>query len=99
MPINCLAPQNPWVNHAFYLGGTAQNAANLGEWEKARWSCGIKIFIASTGDLLSATDEEVEAVLAHGRRVVAVHAEDENDDEWKTKDHIGDSHDVLLHPV
>ena len=40
--------------------------------------CGIKIFMgASTGNLLSATDEEVEAVVANGNRVIAVHAEDE----------------------
>lgn len=31
---------------------------------------------ASAGDLLAATDEEVEAILSHGRRIVAV-AEDE----------------------
>ncbi|HRK97691.1 MAG: dihydroorotase [Alphaproteobacteria bacterium] len=94
------AAKNPWVNHAFYLGGTAQNAANLGEWEKLDGVCGIKIFMgASTGDLLSATDEEVEAVLAHGRRVVAVHAEDEMMMNENKKTILGDSHDVLLHPV
>lgn len=94
------AAKTPWVNHAFYLGGTAQNAAQLGEWENLDGVCGIKIFMgASTGDLLSATDEEVEAVLAHGRRIVAVHAEDEMMMNENKKTILGDSNDVCLHPV
>ncbi len=94
------AAKNPWVNYAFYLGGTAQNAPHLGEWEKTKGTCGIKIFMgASTGDLLSATDEEVEAVLANGRRVVAVHAEDEMMMNENKKTILKDSHDVTLHPV
>lgn len=94
------AAKNPWVNYSFYLGGTAQNAPHLGEWEKTKGTCGIKIFMgASTGDLLSATDEEVEAVLANGRRVVAVHAEDEMMMNENKKTILKDSHDVTLHPV
>ncbi|HOO50880.1 MAG TPA: dihydroorotase [Alphaproteobacteria bacterium] len=94
------ASKNPWVNYAFYLGGTAQNAANLGEWENLEGVCGIKIFMgASTGDLLSATDEEVGAVLENGKRVVAVHAEDEMMMNENKKTILGDSHDVKLHPV
>lgn len=54
---------------------------------------------ASTGDLLSATDEEVDAVLANGRRVVAVHAEDEMMMNENKKTILGESHDVTLHPV
>ncbi len=94
------ASKTPWVNYAFYLGGTAQNAAQLGEWENIKGCCGIKIFMgASTGDLLSATDDEVDAILAHGRRVVAVHAEDEMMMNENKKTILGDSNDVTLHPV
>jgi dihydroorotase len=94
------AAKTPWVNYSFYLGGTAQNAPHLGEWEKTKGTCGVKIFMgASTGDLLSATDEEVEAVLANGRRVVAVHAEDEMMMNENKKTILKDSHDVTLHPV
>lgn len=94
------AAKNPWVNYAFYLGGTAENAPNLGEWEKTKGTCGIKIFMgASTGNLLSATDEEVEAVLSNGRRVVAVHAEDEMMMNENKKTILKDSHDVRMHPV
>ena len=66
------------VDYAFYFGGTAENAAQLPEWENLPGACGVKIFMgSSTGALLSSKDEEIEAVLRHGRRVVAVHAEDE----------------------
>ncbi len=94
------AAKTPWVNYAFYLGGTAGNAAHLGEWENLPGVCGIKIFMgASTGDLLSATDEEVEAVVANGRRVIAVHAEDEMMMNENKKTILKDSQDVRLHPV
>lgn len=94
------AAKNPYVNYAFYFGGTAQNAKNLGEWEKMKGVCGIKIFMgASTGDLLSATDEEVEAIMANGRRIVAVHAEDEMMMNENKVTILKDSHDVKLHPV
>ena len=62
------AAKNPWVNYAFYLGGTAQNAKNLAQWEGMAGVCGIKIFMgSSTGDLLAATDEDVDAILSSGR--------------------------------
>ncbi len=94
------AAKGAYTNYAFYLGGTAQNAENLTEWEKLQGVCGVKIFMgASTGDLLSATDDDVEAVLSHGRRVVAVHAEDEMMMNANKISILGDSHDVLLHPV
>lgn len=94
------AAKGNWTNYAFYFGGTAQNAKNLAEWEKLPGVCGIKIFMgSSTGDLLSATDEDVAAVLSNGRRVVAVHAEDEMMMNENKKTILGESHDVKLHPV
>jgi len=89
-----------WVDYAFYFGGTAENAKNLVEWENLPGVCGVKIFMgSSTGSLLSARDEDIEAVLSHGKRVVAVHAEDEMmmaEDRLRI---LGDSHDVGLHPA
>ncbi len=88
------------VDYAFYFGGTAENAARLAEWENLPGVCGVKIFMgSSTGSLLSAKDEEVESVLANGRRVVAVHAEDEMIMTENKKTILGDSHDVGLHPA
>ncbi|MBI4031500.1 MAG: dihydroorotase [Proteobacteria bacterium] len=88
-----------FVDYAFYMGGTADNAARLAEWENLPGVCGIKIFMgASTGALLSASDEDVGAILRHGRRVVAVHAEDEMMMNENKKTILGDSHDVRMHP-
>lgn len=93
------AKDRAWVDYAFYLGGTAENAKNLAEWENLPGVCGIKIFMgASTGDLLSATDEDVAAVLSNGKRVVAVHAEDEMMMNENKISILGDSHDVAMHP-
>ena len=73
------AKDRMFCDHAFYVGGTHQNARDLGELEMLPGVCGVKIFMgASTGDLLVPDDEGVAAVLRHGRRRVAVHSEDED---------------------
>lgn len=65
-------------DHAFYVGATADNATSLAELERIPGTAGVKIFMgASTGSLLVAEDEQLARVLAHGRRRVAIHAEDE----------------------
>jgi dihydroorotase len=65
-------------DHAFYVGGTHENTAFLGEMERLPGCCGIKVFMgASTGSLLVADDEGVAAVLANIRRRAAFHSEDE----------------------
>jgi len=67
-----------YCDHAFYVGATRENPKDLAELELLPGVCGVKIFMgASTGDLLVEDDEGVHAVLAHGRRRVAVHSEDE----------------------
>jgi dihydroorotase len=65
-------------DHAFYVGGTHENAAFLGELERLPGCCGIKVFMgASTGTLLVQDDEGVEQVLRHISRRAAFHSEDE----------------------
>ena len=65
-------------DHAFYVGGTHNNAPFLGELERLPGCCGVKVFMgASTGTLLIADDEGVEAVLRHTQRRAAFHSEDE----------------------
>lgn len=89
-----------WTDYAFYFGGTAENAENLPEWENLPGVCGVKIFMgSSTGSLLTETDEVIEAVLAHGKRVVAVHAEDEAMMRENKVKILGDSTDPAMHPV
>ena len=64
--------------HAFYVGATHENAAELGELERMPGCCGVKVFMgASTGDLLIADDAGVEAVLRAIHRRAAFHSEDE----------------------
>lgn len=94
------AEAGAWVDYAFYFGATAHNATRLPEWENLPGVCGVKIFMgSSTGDLLSADDNDIASILANGRRVVAVHAEDEAMMLENRKTMLGDSDDVRLHPV
>ena len=61
------ASKGAWTDYAFYLGGTMRTSSNLSDWENLKGVCGIKIFMgASTGDLVTATDEEVESVVSNG---------------------------------
>jgi dihydroorotase len=65
-------------DHAFYVGGTHENARFLGELERLPGCCGVKVFMgASTGTLLVQDDEGVEMVLRHVNRRAAFHSEDE----------------------
>jgi len=67
-----------WCDHAFYVGATGENAEQLAALEMMPGTAGVKIFMgASTGSLLVAEDEALARVLAHGKRRVAIHAEDE----------------------
>lgn len=65
-------------DHAFYVGGTHENARFLGELERLPGCCGIKVFMgASTGTLLIKDDAGVEAVLSSIQRRGTFHSEDE----------------------
>ena len=87
-----------WTDYAFYMGGSAANADRLGKLENMPGCCGVKIFMgASTGDLLSADDDTIRRILQNGKRVVAVHAED-NDRLNERKPIAEEGADVSLHP-
>jgi dihydroorotase len=63
------------VNYGFFIGATAENLPDL--WQ-AHPSCGIKIFMGSShGPLLVSTEAEIEPIFARGKRLIAVHAEDQ----------------------
>ena len=67
-----------WTDHAFYVGGTHENARFLGELERLPGCCGVKVFMgASTGTLLVADDDGVREVLKHTNRRATFHSEDE----------------------
>jgi dihydroorotase len=66
------------VDHAFFMGATAENATQIAELERVPGCCGMKIFMgSSTGDLLLPDDEGLRLALANGTRRMAVHCEDE----------------------
>ncbi len=72
------AKNRAWVDMAFFMGATPDNADQLGQLERLPGCSGVKLFMgSSTGDLLVSEDKDVARVLASGDRRVAVHAEDE----------------------
>ncbi len=87
-----------WVDHAFFMGAAAENAAELASLELLPGCCGVKVFMgASTGSLLIEDDETLFEVLKHGRRRVAIHAEDEA----RMRERVGiarDGADPIFHP-
>ncbi|HEY7851350.1 MAG TPA: dihydroorotase [Caulobacteraceae bacterium] len=65
-------------DHAFFVGGTHENAPFLGELERLTGCCGVKVFMgASTGTLLVPDDEGVAAILRNINRRGTFHSEDE----------------------
>jgi dihydroorotase len=63
---------------AFFVGATEGNAEALASLERLPGCAGVKLFMgSSTGSLLVDDEAALTAVLRHGRRRVAVHAEDE----------------------
>ncbi len=67
-----------YTDYAFFLGGTAENADRLGEWETLPGCAGVKVFMgSSTGNLLVRDDETLERILRGGTRRVTFHSEDD----------------------
>lgn len=65
-------------DHAFWVGGTADNPEDIPELEKLPGAAGIKVFMgSSTGSLLVPNDAGIRAILQRTRRRAAFHAEDE----------------------
>ena len=63
---------------AFWVGGTRDNAKDVGELERPPGAAGIKVFMgSSTGSLLVEDDEGVASILRTPRRRAAFHSEDE----------------------
>jgi len=67
-----------YCDFAFWVGGTHNNAAHVGELERLPAAAGIKVFMgSSTGDLLVDDDEGVWRILQNTCRRAAFHCEDE----------------------
>ena len=67
-----------WVDHAFFMGATAENAADVATLERLPGCAGMKVFMgSSTGSLLVEDDEPLAVLARTSRRRFSVHAEDE----------------------
>ncbi|MFD2057793.1 dihydroorotase [Mesorhizobium calcicola] len=83
---------------AFWVGGTRENAKDVGEFERLPGAAGIKVFMgSSTGDLLVEDDEGVASILRNTRRRAAFHSEDE----FRLRERLGEriEGDPSSHPV
>ncbi len=69
------ASEVSYVNYGFFIGATKDNLDVINSVPNV---AGIKIFMgSSTGDLLVDTPEALEEIFKNGKRLIAVHAEDE----------------------
>ena len=92
------ATNRMYCDFAFYMGGTRENAHQLGEFEKLPGCAGIKVFMgSSTGDLLVEDDDGVASILANTYRRAAFHSEDE----YRLRQRVGEqvAGDPSSHPV
>ncbi len=90
-----LAETKCHVDFGFFVGATPDN---LEELLAAKEACGIKIFMgASTGSLLVHRREDLERIFASGRKLIAVHAEDDETIR-ANKAAFGDSATLFDHP-
>ncbi|RWC77505.1 MAG: dihydroorotase [Mesorhizobium sp.] len=83
---------------AFWVGGTRDNARDVGDLERLPGAAGIKVFMgSSTGDLLVEDDEGVASILRNTRRRAAFHSEDE----FRLRERLGEriEGDPSSHPV
>jgi len=83
---------------AFWVGGTRENAKDVGELERLPGAAGIKVFMgSSTGNLLVEDDEGVASILRNTRRRAAFHSEDE----FRLRERLGEriEGDPSSHPV
>ncbi|MCA9001784.1 MAG: dihydroorotase, partial [Planctomycetes bacterium] len=72
------ARETSFTDYAFFVGGTAENAERLGEYECLPGCAGVKVFMgSSTGNLLVRDDTNLERILRGGKRRVTFHSEDD----------------------
>jgi dihydroorotase len=85
-------------DHAFWIGGTAENVDDIPELERLPGAAGIKVFMgSSTGNLLVPDDAGVRAILKRARRRAAFHSEDE----FRLRARLGERRagDPSTHPI
>jgi len=67
-----------WTDHAFFIGGSAENLDNIAALEHLPGCAGVKVFMgSSTGSLLVDEEAALQRILGSGTRRIAFHCEDE----------------------
>jgi len=91
------ARETSWVDFAFFVGATAENATTLDQLERLEGCCGVKLFLGSSTGTLLVDDPAVQRqVLASGVKRVACHSEDEA--RLKERKPLFAGQTVLAHP-
>lgn len=96
------AAATSWTNHAFYLGATLDNLEAIKQANDSN-ICGVKVFMgSSTGNMLVDDPEVLGQILRESRHLIAVHAENEQRIQARTKS-FGDQYPkglpIEMHPV
>ncbi len=90
-----LASTKCHVDFGFFIGATPDNLEELNSCPEA---CGIKVFMgSSTGTLLVSERPDLERIFGNGRKLIAVHAEDDAMIK-ANKDRLGDTATLQDHP-
>lgn len=90
-----LASTKCHVDFGFFIGATPDNLEELNSCPEA---CGIKVFMgSSTGTLLVSERPDLEKIFGNGRKLIAVHAEDDAMIK-ANKDALGDRATLQDHP-
>jgi dihydroorotase len=90
-----LASTKCHVDFGFFIGATPDNLEELNSCPEA---CGIKVFMgSSTGTLLVSERPDLEKIFGNGRKLIAVHAEDDAMIK-ANKDRLGDKATLQDHP-
>jgi dihydroorotase len=92
------AKETSWVDFAFYVGASSENADSLGALECLEGCAGVKVFLgSSTGNLLVDDPKVLARVLRSGTRRVACHSELES--RLKERKPLAEGKSVHAHPV
>jgi dihydroorotase len=92
------ARETSWVDFAFFVGATRENALHLRDLERLEGCCGVKLFLGSSTGTLLVDDPAVQRqVLGSGTKRVACHSEDEARLRERKPLFAGQS--VLAHPL
>lgn len=90
------AAQHAWCDFGLYVGSDGANLNDLAEIQNAPGVCGVKVFMgSSTSDLVIRNQSALGGIMATGRRLVSLHAEDE--DRIEARRPMTEGADVFMH--